>query len=54
MRVNKLEDTFQKFIQFSIQNQNNIETSINKSEVQVGQLEKELADHQEGLLSPNN
>ena len=43
-RTSKLEDMMQQFLQMSIQNQRNTDTSIKNLEVQVGQLAKQLAD----------
>jgi len=37
-----LEDTFQQFVQFSLQNQKNIESFIKNLEVHLGQLPKEM------------
>ena len=52
-RTSKLEETLEKFIQASLTNQKNQETSLRNLETQVGQLAKQLADQQGGQFSAN-
>jgi len=52
-RTTKLEDTLEKFMQASLTNQKNIETSIRNLEIQVGQLAKQLSYQQAGQFSAN-
>lgn len=44
VKVNKLDSTLQQFIQPSLHNQNSTEVSIEKLEVQVNNLAKQLED----------
>ena len=46
-----MEDTLTQFMQVSIANQKNIDTSIKNLEVQVGKLTKQLFEHGSGSFS---
>ncbi|XP_028220235.1 uncharacterized protein LOC114401853 [Glycine soja] len=50
-RLSKMEDTLNQFMQVSISNQKNIDASIKNLEVQVGQLEKQMYEHESGSFS---
>ncbi|KHN10567.1 hypothetical protein glysoja_037367, partial [Glycine soja] len=46
-----MEDTLNQLMQVSILNQKNIDTSIKNLEVQVGQLVKQMSEHESGSFS---
>jgi len=50
-RLSKMEDTLNQLMQVSILNQKNIDTSIKNLEVQVGQLVKQMSEHESGSFS---
>ena len=52
-RTTKLEDTLTQFMQVSLSNHKNTESSIKNLEVQVGQLAKQLADTSMGNFVTN-
>ena len=52
-RLNKLEDTLEKFMQASLTNQKNTEASMRSLETQVGQLAKEFAEQRNDQFSAN-
>ncbi|XP_020206209.1 uncharacterized protein LOC109791331 [Cajanus cajan] len=52
-RTTKLEDTLQQFMQLSMSNQKNTDTSIKNLEIQVGQIAKKLAEQQKCFFSAN-
>jgi len=52
-RLNKIEDTFQQFMQLSPQNQKNTNTSINNLQLQLGQLAKKMTNHKGGSFPTN-
>jgi len=53
-RTSKLEETWEKFMQASLTNQKNQESSLRNLETQVGQLAKQLSDQQGGQFSANS
>ncbi|KAL5124751.1 hypothetical protein HKD37_02G005093 [Glycine soja] len=52
-RMSKMEDTLTQFIQVFVSNKKNIDASIKNMKVQVGQLAKQLSEHESRSFSAN-
>jgi len=51
--MSKMEDTLTQFIQVFVSNKKNIDASIKNMKVQVGQLAKQLSEHESRSFSAN-